>query len=62
MKLNLLWGSFYSYIRLDLGIFLEYLRGYPGQKQPIKNEEVIKAAIGHASSSKQLFKKYFPSK
>ncbi|CAD8205445.1 unnamed protein product [Paramecium octaurelia] len=36
--------------------------GFPGQKQSIQNEEVIKTAISYASSSKKLFKKYFPSK
>ncbi|CAD8208366.1 unnamed protein product [Paramecium pentaurelia] len=36
--------------------------GFPGQQQCIKNEEVIKTAVTYASSNKQLFKKYFPSK
>ncbi|CAD8174525.1 unnamed protein product [Paramecium pentaurelia] len=36
--------------------------GFPGQRQAIQNEEVIKTAISYASSSKKLFKKYFPSK
>ncbi|CAD8210647.1 unnamed protein product [Paramecium octaurelia] len=36
--------------------------GFPGQQQCIQNEEVIKTAVNYASSSKQLFKKYFPSK
>ncbi|CAD8197793.1 unnamed protein product [Paramecium octaurelia] len=36
--------------------------GFPGQQQCIKNEEVIKTAVNFASSSKQQFKKYFPSK
>ncbi|CAK66436.1 unnamed protein product (macronuclear) [Paramecium tetraurelia] len=36
--------------------------GFPGQQQCIKNEEVIQTAVKFASSSKQQFKKYFPSK
>ncbi|CAD8112728.1 unnamed protein product [Paramecium sonneborni] len=50
----------------SIGQFLQLYKarfgGFPGQKQPIKNEEVIKTAISYASSSKKLFKKYFPSK
>ncbi|CAD8120236.1 unnamed protein product [Paramecium sonneborni] len=50
----------------SVGQFLQLYKarfgGFPGDKQSIKNEEVIKAAVGYASTNKQLFKKYFPSK
>ncbi|CAD8115861.1 unnamed protein product [Paramecium sonneborni] len=50
----------------SVGQFLQLYKarfgGFPGQRQPIENEEVIKTAISYASSSKKLFKKYFPSK
>ncbi|CAD8123771.1 unnamed protein product [Paramecium sonneborni] len=50
----------------SIGQFLQLYKarfgGFPGQQQCIKNEEVIKTAVNYASSSKQLFKKYFPSK
>ncbi|CAK60959.1 unnamed protein product (macronuclear) [Paramecium tetraurelia] len=59
---NLLPASSYNCIKLDMGIIYVYSRGFPGQKQPIQNEEVIKTAISYASSSKKLLKKYFPSR
>ncbi|CAD8113498.1 unnamed protein product [Paramecium sonneborni] len=50
----------------SVGQFLQLYKarygGFPGYRQQIQNEEVIKVAITHASSSKQLFKKYFPKK
>ncbi|CAD8204935.1 unnamed protein product [Paramecium pentaurelia] len=50
----------------SVGQFLQLYKarfgGFPGQQQSIKNEEVIKVAVGYASSNKQLFKKYFPKK
>ncbi|CAD8122693.1 unnamed protein product [Paramecium sonneborni] len=50
----------------SIGQFLQLYKarfgGFPGQQQCIQNEEVIKTAVSYASSSKQLLKKYFPSK
>ncbi|CAK65139.1 unnamed protein product (macronuclear) [Paramecium tetraurelia] len=49
-------------IKQFLQLYKARFGAFPGQQQCIKNEEVIKTAITYASSSKQLFKKYFPSK
>ncbi|CAD8208071.1 unnamed protein product [Paramecium pentaurelia] len=50
----------------SVGQFLQLYKarfgGFPGQKQCIRNEEVIKVAVEYASTNKQLFKKYFPRK
>ncbi|CAD8202923.1 unnamed protein product [Paramecium octaurelia] len=50
----------------SLGQFLQLYKarygGFPGYRQHIENEDVIKTAISYASSSKKLFKKYFPTK
>ncbi|CAD8166452.1 unnamed protein product [Paramecium pentaurelia] len=50
----------------SIGQFLQLYKarygGFPGYRQHIENEDVIKTAISYASSSKKLFKKYFPTK
>ncbi|CAK91075.1 unnamed protein product (macronuclear) [Paramecium tetraurelia] len=50
----------------SVGQFLQLYKarfgGFPGQKQCIRNEDVIKVAVEYASTNKQLFKKYFPKK
>ncbi|CAD8104749.1 unnamed protein product [Paramecium primaurelia] len=49
-------------IRQFLQLYKARFGGFPGQQQCIQNEEVIKTAINYASTNKQLFKKYFPTK
>ncbi|CAD8207104.1 unnamed protein product [Paramecium octaurelia] len=50
----------------SVGQFLQLYKarfgGFPGQQQYIKNEEVIKVAVGYASTDRHVFKKYFPQK